>query len=476
MDRYDIVAREDLVTFLAAATTDTQQPGFYSAARSAEMDFLHEYVRINYRDLYATTLALAVNDLNAGRVISDLLAHSDGLDAETRRAEGALIARRLNRMPPQRVWKMLEALCRAGRGNRRLRKIAQEWLDGRDVAFDAVKYRRRVRLVVRHLHLRVPPEVADVLTGRWRRPGWKPGTASPERAPANTEGSSEFALLDLWRRAHYEDRAVFELPFTVAEGLAAKRGIDRATLLRRGNLTAQERLRLTTSATRIGVAVGPKLDTVGLDRLVTYVLSLDLAERERRRTELAAALAAAATRVAGGAAGTWGKVTAVLDDSYSSSGSTIARRRPLIAALACSYALKALAGDFRQLWTSGNTDPLLAVPRGATDLANPIIDALDGRPELLIVVSDGVDTAPPGAAGEVLRVWSERISDGATTVMHLNPAYEPASFGARTLTPAVPTLGMRYASDLPILRSLAQLAMGRMNRAELSAWLKEQAS
>lgn len=322
MHRHDIVASEDLVTFLGAATTETRQDGFYSTATGVPLEFLHEYVRVNYRDLYAATLALAINDLHAGWVIENLLAHTDDTTATTRRAEGPLIAARLAAMPPQRVWKLFERLCRAGKGNRRLRAIAQQWLGTRDVAFDAIKYRRAMRLVVRHLHLRVPEEVADVLTGRWRRTEWVCGEVALATARERGERPAGSALLATWRRAHYEDRAVFELPFTVAEGLAARRGIDRATLLRRGALTAGERLRLTTSSARHGVEVGPELARVPLTRLATYALSLDPAERERHREELTAALRTAATRVAGNAAGSWGRVAAVLDDSYSSSGSS----------------------------------------------------------------------------------------------------------------------------------------------------------
>ncbi len=474
MDRTEAVAREDLVTFLGAATTETGQDGFYAAAGGVELDFLHEYVLVNYRELYAATLAASINDRNAGLVVANLLTQPG--DPIARRSEGALIAARLRRMPPQRVWKLFEGLCRAGRGNRRLRAIAQEWLDGRDPAFDAVKYRRAMRVVVRHLHLRVPADVADVLTGRWRRAGWSAGGGAGggvgAGGPAGAHPSGS-VLLETWRRAHFEDRAVFDLPFTVAEGLAARRGIRRAELLRRAHLTSHERLRLTTSAGRLGVAVAGDLAAVPLRRLTTYVLSLDLAERERRRAELTQALRAAARRAVArtDAAGSWGRVAAVLDDSYSSSGSTPARRAPLIAAVGAAFVLEVMAAQFRSAWTSGRRDALLATPHGSTDLAGPILDALDWAPDLLVIVSDGVDTDPPGAAGEVLRVWSERIDDGSTAVLHLNPVFDPDRYGVRTLTPAVPTLGLRDPADLPLLRSLAGVAQGRMTRAELAEWL-----
>ena len=53
-------------------------------------------------------------------------------------------------------------------------------------------------------------------------------------------------LLDAWRRAHYEQSALYELPYTAAEGFAAKHGIPRAAFLERiaPQLTRLERLRL----------------------------------------------------------------------------------------------------------------------------------------------------------------------------------------------------------------------------------------
>ncbi len=80
-----------------------------------------------------------------------------------------------------------------------------------------------------------------------------------------------------------------------------------------------------------------------LTRLALYVLSLPYGERAARRGELTSALRSAARRAAGAHAGTWGRVAAVLDDSFSSSGSGEKRRRPLAVALGCHFLLEALA-------------------------------------------------------------------------------------------------------------------------------------
>ncbi|MEU0633935.1 hypothetical protein ABZ355_42465, partial [Streptomyces sp. NPDC005989] len=182
----------------------------------------------------------------------------------------------------------------------------------------------------------------------------------------------------------------------------------------------------------------------------------------------------AARRAAGPHAGSWGRVAAVLDDSYSSSGSGEKRRRPLAVALACHFLLEALAGPgaYTPLWTSGRTDPLLVRPSGPTPLGFRVLDALELGPDRLVIVSDGWDNAPPGLAGEVLRVWRTGLDpDRRTAVVHVNPVYDADAFDVRRLSPSVPTAGVRDAEDLPALVELAGFAEGRTGAAALYAYL-----
>jgi hypothetical protein len=58
--RAEQVEREDVVNFLSAALVGTGQAEFYDTAdeQTFTLDFLHEYMRVAYRRLYARTLAL----------------------------------------------------------------------------------------------------------------------------------------------------------------------------------------------------------------------------------------------------------------------------------------------------------------------------------------------------------------------------------------------------------------------------------
>ncbi|MEU7277580.1 hypothetical protein AB0A69_02110 [Streptomyces sp. NPDC045431] len=450
----DLIAAEDVLLFVNAAVTATGQREFRSDAQEQRLSlsFLHEYVRVNYRPLYAATLALDINDHNAALIVEALLrTAAEAGGAEAKRTEGRLIAARLATLPPPRVYRLFRALRAARVNNRRTRALIRDWLAARpDPAYDAVKYRTGMKTAARHAHAPLPgDEVGRFLFASRGHLGY------------------DHALLDAHHRAQYEQAAVYKLPFTVAEGFAARHGIPREVFLERiaPRMTRLERLRTQ----RTGPAAD--LTAMPLTRLALYALSLGVEERVARRAELTGALRAAARRAAGPYAGTWGRVAAVLDDSYSASGSGEKRRRPLAVALGCHFLLEALATAYTPLWTSGGTDALLVRPWGPTPLGTRILDALEAEPQRLVIVSDGWDNAPPGLAGEVLRVWRTRLDpERRTSVVHLNPVYDADGFDVRRLAPSVPTAGIRDAEDLPALVEVAQFAEGRTGLAELRAY------
>ncbi|MFI1247745.1 hypothetical protein OHA63_08780 [Streptomyces anulatus] len=472
----DLVAAEDVLLFVNAAITATGQREFRSGAADQQLslDFLHTYVRVNYRRVYAASLALDINHHNAALVVRRLLETAGEASAEERRTEGRLIAARLALLPPPRVYRLFGELRRGKVNNRRTRAIMRDWLAARpDLGHDAVKYRAGLKTAARHIHLPCPvgaEPLAEVGAFLFR----------PDRLPRY-----EHAMLDAWRRAHYEQGAVAELPFTVAEGFAAKHGMKREVFLKRAapRMTRLERLRTQEQRAAVRRPGAPAaevdLTVMPLTRLALYVLSLGFEQRAERRAELTGALRAAARRAAGGHAGSWGRVHAVLDDSFSSSGSGQKRRRPLAVALACHHLLEVLAapGAYRGLWTSGAGDALLVRPWGPTPLGMRVLDALEpgpggAAPDRLVIVSDGWDNAPAGLAGEVLRVWRRRLDpERRTAVVHVNPVYDADGFDVRRLAAGVATAGIRDAEDLPALVEIARFAEGRTGPAELYAYL-----
>lgn len=456
------VAREDLVMFINASFACTGQREFYGDAsgQSVSVDFLHRYILGNYRRLYARTLAAGVNHFNQSQIVLNLLAAGAPARAEDRAEENALITAALARLPPQRVFRLFEALRDRRVNNRRTRAVMRAYIAGRrDPAFDAVKYRNRLRIAAAHAHLSLPGELGAFLFHGWKK----------------TRFQTE--LLESFRQAHYSKQAVYRLPYTVAEGLAARHGIPRDEFLAgiAAQMTAGEKLRLQSAAAGDEVELDVDLSRAPLTRLAVYVSSLAAEERARRESELREALAGSAARAYRRSPYRLGRVAAILDRSYSSSGTSEKRRRPLAVAMAASYLLRQAASEYRAFWTPGlaKHDDLLASPYGQTDLAGPLIAALRWKPELVVIVSDGYENAPPGAVCQVLRAFRTRIPGGRdVSVVHLNPVFDAEHFAPKTLGPDLPTVGIRDAEDLLTMLGFARFAEGTAPLGELETYLE----
>lgn len=458
--------RADLVSFIGAALSCTGQAEFYGDAKgqAVSIGFFHEYMLGSYRRMYAHCLAVGINHYNRARIIVNLLTHARHISTPVRHEEGGLIAAALRELPPPRVYRVFEELVKRGVNNRRTRKIVAQYLAERpEPELHTLKYRRRLATISAHFHLRLPDEQSAILFRVDRK-------------------RFETPLFETFRRAHYEQRAVYELPYTVAEGLAARHGIARDVFLRgiAPRMTKQERLRLQASGAELGVkeVAERNLARHDLTRLAIYFLSLERAEREKQFAEFDAAMRESARRVARRTGVRIGHVALVADNSYSATGSAEKRRRPLALALATHYLLREIASHASTHWVSPITSPeargiIEMRPTGHTDLATPILAALAERPELLVVLSDGYDNDPPGGAAEVVRVFRERIDrERRIGLVHLSPVYEADNIALRGLGPAIPTLGIRDAENVPTLLTFARFADGSAELAELQAYLE----
>jgi hypothetical protein len=457
----DRLAREDLAMFINACFACTGQAEYYADSRGQDVaiQFLHEYILGNYRRLYARTLAAGINHFNQSLIIANLLAQGAPRNAADREEEGALLSEALRRLPASRAWRLVASLRDRRINNRRTRAIVREFFElRRDVHHDAVKYRPRMRAAARHAHCPLPDELPIFLFGNGRR----------RKAPYATP------LFEAHRRARTEPEALYELPYTVAEGFAARHRIPREVFLQRieARMTPAERLRLQSAARAEGASIALDLHRIDLTRVCLYVLSLPVEERLSRATALRGALAMAADRVVRRAPMQLGRVAAVLDRSHSSAGSHEKARRPLAVALGVAQLLEASAREFRAFWSPPFDDALTVEASGQTDLATPLVDALEGAPDLVVIVSDGFENSPRGGVAEVMRHYRQRVAPGhRVSVVHVNPVFDQERFAPRALAPGVATVGLRDAEDLFTMLGFARFAEGSGTLAELEAWL-----
>lgn len=461
-NRVEQVAREDLVMFINACLACTGQREFYDDAygQRVSIDFLHDYILGNYRLLYARSLAAGINHFNQAQIILKLLATGKDTLPEYKEEEGALIAQALHNLPPQRAWGVLQQLRQRRINNRRSRAIAREYLEQRrDLSFHAVKYRTKVRAIASHAHLKLQGELGTFLFHNWKQKIY------------------ETALFEKFRQAHYSAEAIYELPFTVAEGLAIKHKIKRDVFLTRiqQQMTVGEKLRFQGAAERTEkVEIDLDLGRLPLTKLALYILSLPLETRIEKREILHQAMQQSARFVLKKAPLKLGKVAAVLDCSYSSSGSSEKRRRPLGVALATHYLLQAAAKEYRAFWTIPPENPLQVRAYGQTDLATPLLAALGSGVDLVVIVSDGCENYPPQGAAEVLRIFRTKLDpQRRTSIIHCNPVFNSEDFSLRNLSHTIPTVGLRDAEDLPTMLGFARFADGSAPLSELEAYLAE---
>ena len=108
---------------------------------------------------------------------------------------------------------------------------------------------------------------------------------------------------------------------------------------------------------------------------------MPVSERKARYESLHQAMMAAAQRAVRFLPTKFGKVAAVLDASYSMSGSSEKKRRPLGVALAASYLLRAACKSYRPFWTHplSRKRELLIQARGQTPLGEWLLNALATR-------------------------------------------------------------------------------------------------
>jgi len=459
--------REDLVMFVNTCFAATRQNEYYTDRYevSVSIEFLHQYVMVNYRRLYARALAAGINHFNQAFIIVNLLASGAPTDPEQRSEEGELIAAALRSLPANRVFGLFKKLQQHRINNRRTRAVVKRYLQWRtEPAFDAIKYRNKYQAAAAHAHAKLDDELGLFLFDLKKNRTYQ------------TE------LLDKYRQAHYSAAAIYELPFTVAESLAQKHGIPRDVFLRKINhkMTAAEKLRYQTTAARTkGARLDFHLSRAPITKLALYVLSLPIADRIARAEELGAAFQNSARRALARSPMSLGRVAAVLDRSRSASGSREKRNRPLAVALAASYLLRQASTEYRAFWTmllDNESLEFTAQPAGQTTLAEPLIDALEWEPDLVVIVSDGYENDPPLLVDQVARVYREKIAgqnsnDTSPEIIHLNPVFDADHFSPRQLGRSIATVGLRDAEDIATMLGFAKFALGSASLNELETYL-----
>ena len=460
MPSAETVAREDLILFLNACFSCSGQREFYSTAEEqrVSIQFLHQYILGNYRRLYTLTLAAGINDFNSAEIVFNLLASGKYTNPKDKDEENALLTQAFRLLPPQRAWKLASRLRAERINNRRTRALLHNYVtDNKNLTFHAVKYRRHLRSVARHARVPLSGELPEFLFGNFKNVFKTP-------------------LLEQFRRARYSAEAVYELPFTVAQGMAQRHKIPTHIFLKRiePQLTEGERLRLQTKSKQAKTEIELRPEHLSLTALASYIVSLPIQQRQEREAELRGWLDVAAQAVLkhrGFLALPEGQIGLVLDNSYSASGSREKRLRPLAMALAGAWLIAQQGQHTKPFWTHFTHDPLFVQARGQSNLSERFLEALAWGASTIIIISDGVENDPPDAFN-ALYLAARRLMP-KLKVLHFNPVFDAEMLSIRSLSGAISAVGLRDADDLPTALSFARFAAGEGPLRELEDFLAQ---
>ena len=114
-----------------------------------------------------------------------------------------------------------------------------------------------------------------------------------------------------------------------------------------------------------------------------------------------------------------------------------------------------------------------SLPKVKTGLAEPILDALQWKPDLLVIISDGYENDPPDAAAQVVRVYQEKIAkQNMPEIIHMNPVFDSDHYSPKPLGNSfreapgdmpldpIATTGLRDAEDISTMIGFARFANG----------------
>jgi hypothetical protein len=461
------------LAFLDTASTAFGRATAYNdrqTAQDAELA-VHDALLSQDRHLYALMLTLpGVTDRARQVGVKNLLAFG---------GDNAVLSQLVDELPAQRVFKLFIAL-RAGdekagihrANNARTRKlILRVILGSPKVELWAVKYRTKMAESLTHAWgIRTTSIVRAILSrssNTWTsleqtiiRKAIDRFARNVETARAcvafvlRTNVNHTLPLLCAYDAAKTDLARGKRLPLEVLEGIRSTfhKDVPSAQLLElvKDTLTTAQRMNVQRRAADAQVDV--RMDPTEYDAVRLYLYAFEMGMTQ----EILDALMAKAKKAASTLRLGYARIGILLDASASMAGSREQPLRPMATALALRDVL-AHSAEATIVRCGGDADGMLVRPRGATSLAEGLVELIAANVDAVFVLSDGYENGPAGRFAEV--VTALRAMDVRTPIYHLNPVFAAESSGVRSLYPgAVATLPVRApeALGLAFIRGLLE--------------------
>lgn len=426
--------KEKILNFLNSALTATGQKEFYNTKEEQRLAILETHMPLlkKYRKFYALLLLSGINDLNKQIIIYNLLNSGSKQNKNQKEIELELIFQSLTDMRTPRAYKTFRLLRTSGVNNSRTRRLATKFLQSRkNIAFEAVKYRKVMKELAIHNHVHIDSEVFDFLFSSQKE---------LEKITFSTDIFSTYVA------ARKDPEKLYELPYTVAQGFASYHKIPRDKFLERikGEMTEHEKLASQQTAKKEGVQLKVNLSKFNLVKLFKYLRTVDKITDEHR-----AALQTIAQREADNLFIPFSKIRVVIDNSGSAYGSAEKKFHPISVSQAISEVLRQKATDFKEYYTNKGKQDILAPVSGSTHLATAVVAALKDKPEVVVIISDGYENRPAGLTSQIVDAYKEKIdTENETKIFHINPVFAAEVKTTRSLGDNIPSIGLRSSTQL----------------------------
>lgn len=427
-----------LSTFLMNACSNTGQATFYNAKKDQDsvLQKVHTDMLTFNRRLYVLAAALPITDRSKQLVLDNLL--STGSHCVDSRLEGQVISMVVADMQFNRMLNMYMGLVEKKTNNSRTRSLGRILWEQVD-AFRAIKYRGKVRKLLRHAHIAEGTDPARVELYKW--------VSGKIADPAAIVHNPKLAAR-MRARTNYD--ALFELPFDIARDLAVslhgkkapdfeKEFVGHGDEKGKGKATRKETLRARAHTGET------KVDFNSFDLFELFMYA-------HRNPNDQAAVLGVVERKARAIAETLRlpqKVALVVDNSVSALGSAERRFQPLAMMESIVHVCRLTDSEVTCFYVGPEMKDGLLSAEGGTDLRRPLVNALVSRPDFVIILSDGYENVRSGSVAQILNTKAVRESN--IPVMHLNPVSAAESPDSRRLAQTVPTFALAAPTQLPMM-------------------------
>ncbi|WNJ17321.1 hypothetical protein [Pontibacter sp. G13] len=463
-----------LLDFIDVATTATNRATFYNSKQESQelVEAIHGDMIAAHRGIY--TLAAAIpgaTDYTQQRVLFHLLSKKrTGSRELPGEVEQKVIEVILQRMPTHRALNAFLNLQKAGVNNARTRRtILAYCLNAPKLDFWAIKYRRKLATLLRHVWgVRNASIIRKILAKdaeQWTvqeqgiigRQVHKFVRNSDRLAfvgecvgfVLGTDRAYSQHLFQAFEGAKKDLNRGKALPYEVLEGIRStyhpRKSNAEVLKLTKENLTVNQQKNFQRKAEVERTEVHFDPNRYQPMELYRYAFQMGMT------TDIQQALIRKARQAAENSEGAGGKVAIVLDTSLSMKGSDEQEYLAISRVLAIRDMLATQADDFRVygLDRSQTCEPFELVEcTGETSVADRLLDALLWEPDQVYMLTDGYENTPAGRVDEVMEQVREMGIE--TPVMQVNPVSAKESGSVRKLSLFVTMLPMSLTSDLTL--------------------------